>query len=95
MYWFALLSRLSKEWVVVSKDEARQNPNFGFRGWLLLLYVLTVVMVIQTLIAAFSSLDPLVVEGLGGNVAVTRSIYIAMAFVWALIRGTIKPGHGF
>ena len=63
MYWFALLNRLSKEWVVVSKDESQQNPYFGFRGWLLLLYLLTIVGVIQTLIAAFTSLDPLVVEG--------------------------------
>ena len=83
MYWFALLNRLSKEWVVVSKDESQQNPYFGFRGWLLLLYLLTIVGVIQTLIAAFTSLDPLVVEGFGGNVAVTLSIYIAHAVVWA------------
>ncbi len=82
MYWFALLNRLSKEWVVVSKDEAQQNTYFGFRGWLLLLYVLTVVSVIQTLIAAFSSLDPLVVEGFGGNTVATRSIYIAQGIVW-------------
>ncbi len=67
MYWFAFLNRLSRDWTVVSKDEAQQNPYFGFRGWLLLLYLATVGSLIQILIVVFASPDPDLVETFGGD----------------------------
>jgi hypothetical protein len=67
MYWFAFLNRLSREWIVVSKDEAQQNRYFGLRGWLLLFYLATVWSVIQNLIMAFASPDSEFVEILGGG----------------------------
>ena len=83
MYWFAFLNRLSREWTVVSKDEAQQNPYFGFRGWLLLLYLLTVVALIQGLIVVFSSPDPDLVEIFGGNPDVMRGVYVVYGIVLA------------
>lgn len=83
MYWFAFLNRLSKEWTVVSKGEAQQNPYFGFRGWLLLLYLLAVVGLIQNLIVVFASPDPDLVEIFGGNPDVMRGVYVVYGIVWA------------
>lgn len=43
MYLFALWQRLSgrllPEWKIVTRDEARSNPYFGFGGWLLIIYL--------------------------------------------------------
>ena len=78
MYWFAFLNRLSREWTVVSKDEARQNTYFGFGGWLLLFYLGMAGALIMSLVDLFSHADPRVVEIYGGNLAV----YMIGAAVW-------------
>ena len=62
MYWFAFLNRLLREWTVVSTEEAQRNPYFGFRGRLLIPYLLTIVGLIQNLSAVFATPDPTSVE---------------------------------
>jgi hypothetical protein len=46
VYLFALWQRFSDrllpEWKTVTRDEARSNPYFGFKGWLLLFYLMTI-----------------------------------------------------
>ena len=89
MYWFALISRLSKEWAVVSKDEAQQNRYFGLRGWLLLFYLAMVWSVFQNLIVAFASPHSELVEifgggnpaVFGGNLNVMRGIFLVYGVV--------------
>ncbi|MAG98902.1 MAG: hypothetical protein CMM08_19690 [Rhodospirillaceae bacterium] len=82
MYWFAFLNRLSKEWAIVSKNEAKQNQYFGFRGWLLILYLVWAADVVLDLKVVFGSPDSDLLDYFGGNQDEMRVAYFLTAIVW-------------
>ncbi len=70
---------LSKEWKVVSKEEARLSPYYGFRGWLLLFYISILFVVVSDLLQAVTVPNPRFAYG--GGVGVTRAVLLSIAAV--------------
>jgi hypothetical protein len=84
MYWVAVLfDRLSRDWKVLSREQAQQSPYFGFRGWLLLLYLLTLVAIIQSLVWVFSPPTQGDLDVFSGNPDIRRGFDIVTVVVWA------------
>ena len=89
MYWLVFLSRFSKEWTIVSKEEAQQNRYYGFKGWLLLLYLAFLYGIIQNLIVVFAPPGSVLADYagggnpdmFGGDHNVMRGVFLAQALV--------------
>ena len=82
MYGFVFLNRLSRKWTVVSKDQARQNRYFGFRGWLLFFYSMTVLVSILYVMALIEWSDPEMVEFFGGYPDDTPGVDFFLWILW-------------
>ena len=81
MHWFAFWTFVLRDWKVVPRDEAQQKPYFGFRGWLLLFYLLTILSCLQAVAVLLSPLDAQAVEAYGGNPAVARTFFVTYAVI--------------
>ncbi len=79
MYLDPLRNLLSKEWKVVSREEARRSPYYGLWGWLLLFYIMALFGFVDVLISAVSVPDPSIVETYGGDVGVMRAVSLIYA----------------
>ena len=68
---------LSKEWKVVSKEEARRSPYYGFGGWLLLFYIWILSSWVLNLPQVATVPDRSFVAWYGGDVGVTRAVLLS------------------
>ncbi len=92
-FWRAFLNNLSREWKVVSGEDARKNQYFGIRGWLFGFYIFYAVALFSVLFELFLPLDPQDLKELyGGNPYLMRGVELMFlaTFVPFLILAPLK-----
>lgn len=76
MFWQLVWNRLSRDWRVVSREEAAQTRYYGLRGWLLLFYLLAAGSVVTNAIDLMSPPHAGYVEVYGDRPAVIRAVLL-------------------
>lgn len=82
MYWRFSGNRFWRDWTVVSKHEALQNPYYGFGGWVLFFYVMGALGTLLNLGEIFLPPEPGTAEIYGGDPEVARGVHIAYGVIF-------------
>lgn len=69
-------------WQTIPQEEAQKHPYYGFGGWLLVLYLLTLLSTVMLLLQAFVLPEPPAAAALEGRPGAMRTIHVAYAAIW-------------